>query len=86
MRLFQTDKGTSYSYNSLHFDLPAPSEEDIAAIVHMIENGKGVSDADRMVLQIVEEEAAAYFAGQRSAEDVSHMIQNRVQLYVGENR
>lgn len=86
LRLFQTDKGTSYSYNSLHFDLPAPSEEDIAAIVHMIENGKGVSDADRMVLQIVEEEAAAYFAGQRSAEDVSHMIQNRVQLYVGENR
>ena len=52
----------------------------------MIENGKGVSDADRMVLQIVEEEAAAYFAGQRSAEDASHMIQNRVQLYVGENR
>jgi hypothetical protein len=33
---------------------------------------------------IVHEEAAAYFAGQRSAEEVSHRIQSRAELYLSE--
>ena len=36
------------------------------------------------ILDIVEEEAAAYFAGDKSAEEVAAIIQNRVQTYIAE--
>lgn len=75
-----------YSYNSLSFELPAATPEDIAAVRRMIDTGKGASMADGRLLQIVEEEAAAYFAGQKTAEDVAKIIQSRAQLYVDENR
>ena len=38
------------------------------------------------LLNIIKEEAAAYFAGQKRAEEVSKIIQSRVQIYVNENR
>ncbi|MBQ3906204.1 MAG: extracellular solute-binding protein [Lachnospiraceae bacterium] len=41
---------------------------------------------DDTVMNIVSEEAGAFFAGSKSAKEVTEMIQNRVQLYVNENR
>ncbi len=37
------------------------------------------------VIQIISEEASAYFSGQKGIEDVTGVIQNRVQLYLNEN-
>lgn len=42
-----------------------------------------VNDA---VSNIVKEDIEAYFSGQKSAEEVAKLIQNRAQLYVNENR
>ena len=36
-------------------------------------------------MKIIKEESAAYFAGQKSAEEVSDIIQSRVQVYLKEN-
>ena len=41
---------------------------------------------DEALLQIVQEEAAPFFAGQKSARDVAGIIQSRAQLYVNETR
>ena len=41
---------------------------------------------DENVYKIVEDETKAFFAGSKSAKDVAGNIQNRVQLYVNENR
>lgn len=41
---------------------------------------------DENLIQIVQEETAAYFSGQKSAKDVSHIVQSRAQIYVNENR
>ena len=38
------------------------------------------------VTDIINEEAAAFFENQKSAEDVARVIQSRVQIYVHENR
>ena len=38
------------------------------------------------VMNIINEEAAAYFAGQKDAKAVADVIQNRVKVYVNENR
>lgn len=40
---------------------------------------------DDEILRMINEEAAAYYSGQKSAADVAKIIQNRVQLYVNEN-
>ena len=41
---------------------------------------------DENVINIVSEETGSFFSGSKSAKDVAGMIQNRVQLYVNENR
>ena len=38
------------------------------------------------VFNIVSEEASAYFAGKKSADEVASLIENRVQIYIGESR
>jgi multiple sugar transport system substrate-binding protein len=35
-------------------------------------------------MDIITEEASAYFAGDKSAEEVTKLIQNRVTIYLGE--
>ena len=37
------------------------------------------------IINIVNEEAASYFEGQKSAKEVAQIIQSRVQIYVDEN-
>ena len=38
------------------------------------------------ILNLINEEAAAYFAGQKSVDDVTNIIQSRVSIYVKENQ
>ena len=40
---------------------------------------------DDEIINIINEEAGAYYSGQKGIEDVVNIIQNRVQLYVNEN-
>ena len=44
------------------------------------------SAQDDKVIQIINEEAPAYYSGQKGIEDVVNIIQSRIQLYVDENR
>lgn len=39
-----------------------------------------------IAINIITEEAAPYFAGQKNVNEVADIIQNRVQIYVNENR
>ena len=41
---------------------------------------------DSAIVDIILEEAAPYFANQKSAEQVADIIQSRVQIYVNENQ
>ena len=41
---------------------------------------------DDEIIQIINEEAGAYYSGQKGVDDVVGVIQNRVQLYVDENK
>lgn len=62
------------------------TDEDNKKIIDFIKSADRVYHNDRYITVIVEEEAGAYFAGQKSAEDVAEIIQNRVQNYLDENR
>jgi hypothetical protein len=48
-------------------------------------NGAAISgNYDSDIMNIITEEASAYFAGDKSAEEVTKLIQNRVSIYLGE--
>lgn len=40
---------------------------------------------DDEIIQIINEEAGAYYSGQKSVDDVISIIQNWIQIYVDEN-
>jgi hypothetical protein len=48
-------------------------------------NGASISgNYDTDIIDIITEEAAAYYSGDKSVEEVTKLIQNRVTIYLGE--
>ena len=62
------------------------TDEDNQKVLDLIKSATTVSRYDENIYNILEEEAAAYFEGQKSAEEVAEIIQNRVSNYIAENR
>ena len=61
-------------------------QQSVDALKTFIESVSQVMRYDRSVLDIIKEEASAYYAGKKSADETAKIIQNRVQIYVSENR
>ena len=53
-------------------------------ILDLINATTAVYGYDESILNIISDEAAAYFAGEKSLDDTANMIQSRVNLYVAE--
>ena len=65
-------------------ELNAMSEEQRDRLTALLDSAVRSTVCDQVVAGIVREEAGAYFAGQRSAEEVSRRIQSRAELYLAE--
>ncbi len=65
--------------------VPTMTQEDVDYIKNIIKSCTKSSYQNEQILSIIEEEASACFAKQKSAEDVCNIIQSRVQLYINEN-
>ncbi len=70
--------------NMLSFDLYGLTEEQAQKLLHAIETADKSMDLNTRIYGIVKEEAAAFFAGQKSAEEVAKLIQSKVGLYLSE--
>lgn len=70
--------GWSYTYHT-------PTQEEVDTVLALMEVARPVSDANTEIMNIINEEAAAYFKGQKSADEVADIIQSRVQMFVSEN-
>ncbi len=64
----------------------AASPEDVARMTDIINNCDRIDANDDKLINIIIEEAEAYFAGQKTPEDVAGIIQSRATMYVNENR
>ncbi len=62
------------------------TSKDQEIITEVIENAEGTIEYNPDIFDIIGEETGAYFAGQKSVDEVAAIIQNRVQLYMDENR
>lgn len=72
--------GTTFQYHAL-------TCEDVNVMLNLVPDAQPYFDAEGdEVIRIICEEAAGYHSGQKSAEEVAGVIQNRVHLYVNENR
>ena len=78
--------GNAWISDSVEIELPRPVQEDYDRFMELYNAIDSVCYMDENITKIVTEEAAAYFSGDRSLEDIARQIQNRVSLYVSENR
>ena len=70
--------------NGDFFPVPPMTQEQIDMAVDFIKGLHNMSFEDEVIMNIIYEEAESFFRGQKTAEDVVGLIQNRVQLYLDE--
>ena len=76
-----------YGYGSMEIEVKAATQEDVDQVKNLVENTTAVyGAASEEVTNIINEEAAAYFSGQKSAEEVAKIIQSRMQVYLSETK
>ena len=78
--------GKAWISDSVEIELPRPSQEDYDRFMELYNATSSVNYQDENITKIITEEAAAYFSGDRTLEDIARQIQSRVSLYVNENR
>mgnify|MGYP006922393457 CR=1 FL=1 len=76
---------TTGSSGEVTIDVYAATQEQVDSIKQMIEIAQN-TQIDSKMLDIIMEEAQSYFDGQKSVEEVSALIQNRIQIYISEKR
>ena len=67
-------------------EIYALEPEQVQQIRELIESTTKAADYNQEILQIVEEQAAPFFAGQKSAEEVARLVQSKANIYVNEQR
>lgn len=70
--------------NMVEFQLYGLTDEQVSKFLHVIETVDKSVDLNSRVYSIVKEEAAAFFAGQKTEQEVAKLIQTKVSLYLGE--
>lgn len=71
--------------NGQELIIPPMTQEEVDRFLEQLYSFNHVYKMDATLLNIISEETAPYFAGQKSAKDVAAVIQSRVQIYVNEN-
>lgn len=75
----------SWSIDDIDLDIPAPSDDDIANLKRLIDAIDSGVQEDTAIFDMVQEEAKAFFEGQKTASEVADVVQSRVSVYVKEN-
>ena len=71
----------------MEVEIKPSTQEDVDQVKDLVENTTAVyGAASEEVTNIINEEAAAYFSGQKSAEEVAKIIQSRMQVYLSETK
>jgi hypothetical protein len=77
--IYRDEEGDTWSVT-----LVDATSEESAQVRQIIESCDRVHRENRAVMAIIEEEAPAYFNGDKTVEEVVRIIQSRIQIYVAE--
>jgi ABC-type glycerol-3-phosphate transport system substrate-binding protein len=61
------------------------TKEEVTKYSNFIKGIHDIASSNRSVTEIINEEASAFFSGQKSAKEVADIIQSRLSIYVNEN-
>ena len=76
----------SYGWEDMEITRKPYTDEQINIFKEGLNNTKGLFSNDKKVEKILTEEAAAYFAGDKTIDEVVPIIQDRVKTYINENK
>ena len=68
------------------YEIYAITQEQADQLKNLINNTTKLANYNDSIFDIVSEQAAAFFAGQKSAEEVAKLIQSKANIYVNEQR
>lgn len=78
---------TTWGYDDFDMAIYAATQEDIDELTALLESAEKITgNVDEQLTNIITEESAAFFKGQKTAADTAKVIQNRIQIYVSENQ
>ena len=80
----EVEMPNTYYLHDEEIDIGYPTQEEADRIMAYISTVTNIYRTDSALMDIVNEEAGGFFAGQRSVDDVAGVIQNRVKTYLAE--
>lgn len=75
-----------YGWDNWEYYYRVPTQEEVDMVLELIQSARIGSAGNEQIMAIINEEAAPFFQGQKSVDEAASTIQNRVQVYVDENR
>ena len=79
-------RGNWYDENGEEHNVYAMTQEQADAVLAVITTCTKVANYDTSIYDIVNEQAQAFFAGQKSVDEVCRLIQSKANIYVNEQR
>ncbi len=79
---------TTWGWDDFEMEIMAATQEEIDAVKALIATAEKTysNGNDEQLTNIITEESEPFFKGQKTAADTAAIIQNRIQIYVNENR
>ena len=75
-----------WGWDDLYVEIYAMSEEEAQALRELIASVKYSYSYDKTIMEMITEECSSFFAGEKTAQETAALIQNRVSIYVNEQR
>ena len=72
--------------NGKDIKLPVTSKEDVEAVRKILKSLDMKASVDSKISEIINDEAGAFFAGQKGAKETADIIQSRVKVYISETK
>ena len=80
----EASKGGFSSGDGPMIEIYAMTQEQYDTVKGLIESTNRIMRYDESLMEIINDETGAFFAGEKTAEETAQFIQNRVQLYMAE--
>ena len=79
--------GGTWGWGSFEVEIKPATKEQVDAVKELVSNTTAVNGAiSSDMLNLITEEAAFYFSGEQSAEEVAAKIQSRMEIYLSETK
>lgn len=77
--------GAGIGIGDWYYEYRKPNQEDVDLFLELLEGVSATANYNTSLYEMITEELSPYFAGQKSADEVIDIIENRVNLYLNEN-